>query len=212
MAIPPPPYSDVTGITRAVMKDNAQTNIVAYDGRARPGELVVQQNTTNLFVGDTNGDLHLLANSNASKFYGSFYDTTTQNNTSPGNPVVVKYNTTDIANNISIINNTRITMALAGIYNIQFSLQISKTDSGSDDIFFWLSKNGTTVPWTNTGINLVGNNAKRVAAWNFVVEADNNDYYELLWASVDANAQILAESSAALGPSIPSVILTVSQI
>jgi len=37
----PPPYSDITGITRAVMKDNAQVDIQDYDGNARPGELVV---------------------------------------------------------------------------------------------------------------------------------------------------------------------------
>ena len=44
----PPPYTDITGITRAVMKDNAQVSIVDYDGNARPGELVVAQGTTNL--------------------------------------------------------------------------------------------------------------------------------------------------------------------
>ena len=57
----PPPYSDITGITRAVMKDNAQVSIVDYDGNARPGELVVAQGTTNLYIGNSLGQLTLVA-------------------------------------------------------------------------------------------------------------------------------------------------------
>jgi hypothetical protein len=41
MANPPPPYDNITGISRAVMKDNAQETLANYDGNARPGELVV---------------------------------------------------------------------------------------------------------------------------------------------------------------------------
>lgn len=212
MANPPPPYADITGITRAVMKDNAQESIANYDGHARPGELVVQQNTNNLYVGDTNGNLHLLANASATKFYGSFVDTSTQTNTDPGNAIAVTYDTTVSSNNISIVDNSKITMALGGVYDIQFSLQIEKTDAGTDTGYFWLSKNGNAVPYTNTAITLVGNNAKTVAAWNFVEVAASGDYYELYWGSTDPNFQIVASASPALGPAIPSVILTVAQI
>jgi hypothetical protein len=58
----PPPYSDITGISRAVMKDNAQVTIANYNGNARPGELVVEQITNTLYVGDTNGNLTILVN------------------------------------------------------------------------------------------------------------------------------------------------------
>ena len=61
MANPPPPYSNITGISRAVMKDNAQETIQNYDGVARPSELVVDQLTQNLYVGNTNGNLNLVA-------------------------------------------------------------------------------------------------------------------------------------------------------
>lgn len=61
MASPPPPYSDITGISRAAMKDNAQVNAAQYDGNARPAELVVAQNTLDLYVGNNNGNLILLA-------------------------------------------------------------------------------------------------------------------------------------------------------
>ena len=60
MANPPPPYDNITGISRAAMKDNAQTTIQNYNGVARPGELVVDQITDNLYVGNINGNLTLV--------------------------------------------------------------------------------------------------------------------------------------------------------
>jgi hypothetical protein len=59
MANPPPPYSDITGISRAVMKDNAQTTIANYDGNARPGELVANLTVDppTLYIGNNAGQL-----------------------------------------------------------------------------------------------------------------------------------------------------------
>ena len=70
MANPPPPYDDITGISRAVMKDNAQETISAYNGVARPSELVVNQLTQDIYVGNVNGNLNLVA-------YGSGVTSTT---------------------------------------------------------------------------------------------------------------------------------------
>ena len=70
MANPPPPYDNITGISRAVMKDNAQETIGDYNGVARPSELVVDQLTQNLYVGNTNGNLNLVV-------YGSGVTNTT---------------------------------------------------------------------------------------------------------------------------------------
>jgi len=61
MANPPPPYENITGISRAVMKDNAQESIANYNGNARPGELVVDQNTDQVFIGNSLGALTQIA-------------------------------------------------------------------------------------------------------------------------------------------------------
>ena len=61
MANPPPPYSDITGISRAVMKDNAQVTLANYNGNARPGELVVDQTTDQVFIGNSLGALTQIA-------------------------------------------------------------------------------------------------------------------------------------------------------
>lgn len=77
MANPPPPYSDITGISRSVMKDNAQVTIENYNGNARPGELVVDQLTDQVFIGNSSGALTQIAagigNGGASGLPAGFY-------------------------------------------------------------------------------------------------------------------------------------------
>lgn len=79
MANPPPPYADVTGITRAVMKDSAQVDLSQYDGTARPGEIVISQSDLSMWIGNTNGDLNqapILAASQGTPptpYLGGFY-------------------------------------------------------------------------------------------------------------------------------------------
>jgi hypothetical protein len=61
MASPPPPYDDITGISRTVMKDNAQSSIANYNGNARPGEMVVDLINNNVYIGNVNGGLTLIS-------------------------------------------------------------------------------------------------------------------------------------------------------
>lgn len=211
MANPPPPYADITGISRAAMKDNAQVTVVQYDGNARPAELVVEQTALNLFVGDNNGNLVLLANANAVKYYGNFYDTTNQNNDT-GNINYMALNTTASNNHIVINNGNEITADFDGVYNIQFSTQFLKTGGGTSNIEIWLEKNGTAVPYSGTGITMSGNNAKYVAAWNFIEELDAGEYVKLAWWSSDSGIDIVAPASEGPGPAVPSVIVTVTQV
>ena len=145
-------------------------------------------------------------------YCGAFYDTTTQNNLAQINKV--KFNTTYISDGVSIVDNTKITFAHNGRYNIQFSLQLDKIDSGTDDFDLWLMRNGETGPWTNTRVTLTGNSAKAVAAWNFVVDETAGTYVELAWYSLDSQLFIHAEEPRTnpARPGIPSAIVTVTQV
>ena len=63
MANPPPPYSNITGISRTIMKDNSSDTIADYNGNARPGEMVVDLTNNNIYIGNTNGNLTLINSS-----------------------------------------------------------------------------------------------------------------------------------------------------
>jgi hypothetical protein len=79
MSSTPPPWQNITGITRAVMKDNAQTPLSNYDGNARPGEIVVNQSDYSMWIGNTQGVLNQAPIFNAatgvppSAYLGAFY-------------------------------------------------------------------------------------------------------------------------------------------
>jgi hypothetical protein len=66
MANPPPPYSDITGISRTVMKDNAQETLANYNGNARPGEIVADLTTDPpaLYIGNNLGALTSISSGN----------------------------------------------------------------------------------------------------------------------------------------------------
>ena len=149
--------------------------------------------------------------------YGSFYDTTTQTNLVANIPRSMSFNTTDITNGVSISGstspfNTYIKTENPGVYDIQFSAQLDKTDAGKDEIIIWLRKNGIDLTDTATTVTLTNNNDKVVAAWNWFVNSAANDYYQIIWLSADTNIRLLAEPISGTHPGIPSVILTVNRV
>jgi len=148
--------------------------------------------------------------------YGSFYSTQTQTNVA-STARSMSLNVTDISNGVSISGstspfNTYIKVQNPGVYDIQFSAQVDKTDSGTDEIWIWIRKNGTDISDSATSIQLVGNGAHYVAAWNFFVNAAANDYFQLMWYSPDANVRLHAESAFGVVPGIPSLIVTANRV
>jgi hypothetical protein len=167
------------------------------------------------FTGNGSG---LTGTVGGSRYFGSFLSTTTQTNTSAGNALPMTFDTADAWNSGVQLGaptpNSRIIMNNPGIYNIQFSAQLDKTDSGADNVDIWLSQDGVNVPNTNTTLTLSGNDDKVVAAWNFLVQTTTaNSYFELYWTSIDTNLQILAQGTQInpTRPATPSIILTVTQ-
>jgi len=148
------------------------------------------------------------------RWYGSFYSTQDQTNAGATAVNKMTLNTTDLSNGVSIVSNSRITIANTGVYNIQFSAQLDKTDSGDDKVEIWLCKNGNNIANSNTETTLVGNNGKHVAAWNWFVQAAAGDYYEICWNAADTSVFLnsVVAASNPTRPAIPSVIVTVNQI
>ena len=146
-------------------------------------------------------------------YYGAFQDTTTQTAALINTAYGVKLGVTDLSNGVTISNNTRIKIANAGIYNIQFSLQLEKTGSGNMIADIWLRKNGINLQGTTGKVVLTGsaNASPVIAAWNYVISVSSNDSLELMWATSNDNVVIKSAVATSPHPSIPSAILTVTQ-
>ncbi len=158
-----------------------------------------------------------VANSvNAPKVHGSFYDTTTQTNGGATTVNLLKLNSTVSVYGVRVGQPTsRVYMAETGVYNIQFSAQFDKSSGAGADIYIWLRVNGVNVPNSASHITIQGTNAELIAAWNFIVILEADDYFEIAWSSTDTGVFILA-GAAVTGPpaipAIPSVILTVGWV
>ena len=146
-------------------------------------------------------------------YYGSFFDTTNQTVTSQqlNSPREIRYSNTQISSGFHISNNSHIVAENSGLYNYQFSLQVDSTNaSSSQNIWIWYRKNGQDVPATASRMTV--DRDYTVVAWNFIESMEIGEYFQLMWATDSVNVRLHAPSATAFCPSIPSVILTVSQV
>jgi hypothetical protein len=147
--------------------------------------------------------------------FGAFYDTTDQTAASTTTAYPITVNTTSIANNVSIVDNSKLTFAVEGVYNIQFSIQLSNNDNATQDIDIWFSKNGSDIADSNSRFGLAprksaGDPYHVIGSLNFIESFQAGDYVELYWRSSNTNAYIeyYSAPSSPTRPAIPSVILT----
>jgi len=223
MANPPPPYDNITGISRAVMKDNAQETLANYDGNARPGELVVNLvvDPPALYIGNNAGQLTAISSGgNITSAYGQFYSNASQTVASANTEYRFTFNNTDSINgNITLgtgASNSRIIINETGLYNIQFSTQVDKALGGGTtaSATIWFKKNGTAVP-NSAGFVTLDQNLQVVQSWNILANVANvGDYYEIAYA---ASATVFSFPTIAgnvtVGyPASPSIIVTVTPV
>jgi hypothetical protein len=145
------------------------------------------------------------------KRYGSFYSTVTQTAAATSTAYPVTINSTDISEGVYIGSPTsRVYVDRVGTYNFQFSAQLLKSGGGSGNVYIWYRVNGADIANSATIVTLAGSSSAVVAAWNFVVEMNAGDYFELVWSTNNTNCEIHATGASSPVPAVPSVILTVT--
>ena len=150
--------------------------------------------------------------------YGAFQDDTDQvaANTTTAYPMTL--NTTDYSNGVYLSNSSRMNVRNYGIYNLQFSTQFVNTDSQIHDIDVWFRKNGTNIASSNSRYSVPnshgGVDGHLIAALNFFIELNANDYMEIMWATdnVDVSIQQLPTRASPDTPATPSVIATMQYV
>ena len=156
-------------------------------------------------------------------YRGSFSDTTSQSHTLINTPKAMELNTTNAleTSGVSIVNNSsarpsRITVANSGTYNLQFSAQLARSEGhkGTVNAEIWIRVNESNISFTNTKVTLTGDEdtAKTVASWNFLIKLDAGQYVELMWSVDDLRLVMPTITTGLIGPSIPSLIVTMTQV
>ena len=149
--------------------------------------------------------------------YGAFQDSTDQIAASTTVAYPVTFNTTDFSNGVTVVSNSRITVANAGLYNLQFSIQLTNNTNATHDVDIWFRVNGTNVPASNSRFGLAprkspGDPYHIIAALNYFVSLNATDYVEIMWRTNDVGVYIehYPVSASPTRPAIPSAIVTMS--
>jgi hypothetical protein len=143
--------------------------------------------------------------------YGAFYDTTTQTAPAINTATPITFNTTNLSKGIYLgTPASRIYVDTQGIYNVQFSIQLDKTTGGVDEFFVWFRQNGVDIPDSCSQVRIQGNNAEVLATVNYFVNMKYHDYMEIVFAVTDTATKITSFPATAFSPSIPGIIVTIS--
>jgi hypothetical protein len=146
--------------------------------------------------------------------YGAFssdQDQTTTANTA----TLMTLNTTDFANGVSIAT-SKITVATAGIYNLQFSTQFTNANSNVQDVYIWLRQNGVNIPGSTGFVSIPGSHGgtdgHSIIGWNYFLSMTAGQYIEIYWSvpNTDVSIQHLAASGTPTKPSTQSVVATMT--
>ena len=149
--------------------------------------------------------------------YGAFQDSTDQVAANTTTAYAITFDTTDFSNGVTLSNSSRLNVSQSGIYNVQFSIQLTNTTNASQDVDVWFRKNGTNIDKSNSRFGFAprkgaGDPFHTIAAMNFFVSMNANDYVEIMWRTTDVGVSIeqYAAGTSPTRPSVPSAIVTLS--
>ena len=202
MASPPPPYANVTGISRAVMKDSPQESFANYDGNARAGELVVNLDVDppTLYIGNALGNLNEVTggnggsygNSNVAAYLPNYTgNLSAANITVTGNIIPSANITYNLGNNTNRFNNlylagNTIILGNAILSANGSSVTVTTPDGGN----FVLQGNANTTFGNIVSVNLDGNSGNVLSGAGTWVAAGGGGNASLPLANGSSNINI----------------------
>jgi hypothetical protein len=150
--------------------------------------------------------------------YGAWSDSTDQTGSiTSGTPVT--YNTQDVSDGVTLVNNSEITVPNTGKYNLQFSFQFKNLENAQQEVVIWLRVNGSDLANSATIYTVPARknasiNGYNVAALTFLLDLTANDHVEAIWLPSIATVTMehLPASVSPAYPAVPSAIIQMIQI
>ena len=150
--------------------------------------------------------------------HGAWQDSTTQvGSTTVGSPFT--FDTVDVADGVTLVNNSELTVPVTGVYDIQWSAQFQNTDTLPQDAIVWVKINGVDVPGSAGKIGMPARKNPsdpfhNVSGWNYFLSLNAGQHVEIYWIKTSANITVptYPASVSPAYPSTASVIVTVNQV
>lgn len=150
--------------------------------------------------------------------HGAWQDTTVQTGSVTAGTAFT-FDTIDVADGVTLVSGSRLTVPLDGVYNIQWSGQFQNVENEIEDVTVWLRIDGVDVIGSAGIISLAARKnatvfARTIIGWNYFLTLTAGQYVQIVWLPSVASITVPAfpASVTPAHPSTASVIVTVNQV
>lgn len=157
------------------------------------------------------GNLIVQGNMSIKRPYAMFSDNTTQTIKAIQTPQLVNFSHIEDIYQITLINNTNITVQQQGDYLIEISA-ITKSQTQNKRFEIWVQKNGINIPRSNTIYDFKGVGTAAVISVPFILDLQTNDTLQIYIAGDSTDITMFSVPETTYSPATPSIILTINKI
>lgn len=175
-------------------------------------------NVLRLYFNRLNNNLLNLFGANGGQFIdcpnGLFFDLGTYSPAAINTGYPLEFKVAYLSNAVQVVDNTKITVDIPGVYNFQFSSAITSTNSSLKTVWVWIRRNGTDVGYSTNEYTVSGSGTDTIISWQFNIDLDTGEYIEMVWGADSTNVQIATTppTPPAPHPGIPANVIAVNFI
>jgi len=164
----------------------------------------------------SNGAIFVRPSIEQQQYYGEFTKTGTVSPAVANTSYAVTWDNTEIANGVSIVSSSQITVSESGLYQFDVTLQLSSGNSSDKTVRFWFKKNGTNIANTTRIVTVNINNGFTPIALSEFFSLAAGDYIELWWQADSTAVSLTTNAAGGVAPNdypaAPAGIMAANQI
>lgn len=143
---------------------------------------------------------------------GLFFDLGTYSPAAINTGYPLEFKVTYLSNAVRIVDDTKITVDIAGVYNFQYSSAVTSTNASLKTVWVWIRRNGTDVGYSTNEYTISGSGTDTIISWQFNIDLDVGEYIEMVWGADNTNVQIATTppTPPAPHPGIPANVIAVN--
>jgi hypothetical protein len=169
-----------------------------------------------LYFNRLNGNVNSLIGPNGGQFIdcpnGLFFDLGTYSPALVNTGYPLEFKQTYLGNAISVVDDTKITVAIGGVYNFQYSSAVTSTNASLKTVWVWIVRNGTPVGYSTNEYTISGSGTDTIISWQFNIDLGVGEYVELYWGADNVNVTIGTTAPTPPHPGIPANVVAVNFI
>lgn len=173
-------------------------------------------NVLRLYFNRLNNNLLNLFGSNGGQFIdcpnGLFFDLGTYSPAAINTGYPLEFKVAYLSNAVRIVDDTKITVDIAGVYNFQYSSAVTSTNASLKTVWVWIRRNGVDVGYSTNEYTVTGAGTDTIISWQFNIDLDVGEYIEMVWGADSTNVQIATTPPTVPHPGIPANVIAVNFI